>query len=662
MHHASHRRCFSRTSHLAAAFAFLGLLPSGTLYAQDSALPVVSDSKQIQAVAQAPTPIPSAITSSKVPARQRRAADDAFLMGAKQLLRNDPAAAQQSFARAVSLDPGKMEYALSLAVAKEHHVTALIQQAAKARLLGHNEEAARLFADAKALDPDNLVVTQHLDAGALPAGVIPSFSTASEEIAKLSGPIHLVPTAGTRSFHRRGDAQDILREVYAAFGIASTFDSSVTNQNMRFDLDDVDLDTAARVLLRMSHNFATPLEEKSVLLARDTQENRDRLVPMVEETFYLPGLPIEQLTELSNIAKNIFDLKQVSVQAGGSRIVMRGNEEAMKLVNATFAEMIDGGAEVILEVHMYEVDKTRLTNIGAVLPPSAGAFSIIGEAQQLISANQTLIQQGLASGLLVLNGSPIQNLIKQVAFLAAAGAVSSSKYLNLLGTFGGGLTLSGVYLGSGASFNMLLNSSDVRLLDDVQMRVGNNQTGIFRSGTRYPIITSTYTSSVSSSLSSALAGVKIGGTSAAALLAQYAGSSNATIPQVQYEDLGLTLKATPQALKSGQVRLHVELKIEALGAGSINNIPVLNNRLLISDVTIPVGETAMVASEISVTEQRSITGLPGINEIPGFQGTNHDSEKDSGEVLMTITPRLARKRSTIVASRRLIANVSVVEQ
>jgi general secretion pathway protein D len=606
---------------------------------------------------------PAASTqTTAVSGKQSRVADDAYLAGAKQLAHNDVVAAERNFARAAALDPGKPEYALSLTVAKEHHVTALVQQAAKARLLGHDEEANRLFEEAKALDPDNLIVTQHLHAAALPAADAPGLTTASDAIARLGGPIHLAPTAGTQTFHTRGDTQSVMREVYTAFGIKSAFDPSVASQTVRFDLDNVDFDTATKILQTMTHTFATPLTEKSVLLAKDTQENRDRLVPQVEETFFLPALPPEQLTELSNIAKNIFDLKQVTVEPGAGTIVMRGNEDAMKLINATFAEMIDGGAEVMLDVHLYEIDRTHMVNIGANIPPSAGVFSVAAEATSLIASNQAIITQAIAAGLLTLSGSPLNMLEQELGFLVASGVVNVSQVSNLLGTFGSGLTLAGLFLGSSSSFNLLLNSTDVHMLDEVQLRVSDNQIGTFRSGTRYPITTSTYSSGVSSSLASALSGVQINGASAASLLSQYLGGSTATTPQIQYEDLGLTLKATPQVLKSGQVHVHFDLKIEALGGGTLNGIPVLNNRQLTSDVTVPEGQTALLASDLSGLEQHSIEGLPGLSEIPGFQGTDKTTEKDTGELLITITPRIVRKRSSIVASRRLVANVSVVEQ
>jgi general secretion pathway protein D len=641
MHRTPHCR-LQRALCAATSAAFLLAVPITTL-AQD-----------------APAAPPAQRTVS---GKQSRAADDAYLAGARLLAHDDPSAAEHNFARALALDPGKPEYALSLAVAKEHHVTALVQQAAKARLLGHNEDADRLFAEAKALDPDNLIVTQHFDPGAIPAADAPGLTTASEAIAKLEGPIHLTPTVPTHSFHSRGDTQTVLREIYNAFGIKTSFDSTVTSQPVRFDMDDVDFDTATRIILSMTHTFATPLEEHGVLLAKDSQENRDRLTPQVEETFFLPGLPPEELTELSNIAKNIFDLKQVTVEAGSGTIVMRGNEDAMKLVNVTFAEMIDGGAEIMLDVHLYEIDKTHTRNIGAQLPTSAGAFSIAAEATSLVNANQSVLQQAIAAGALTLTGSPIHMLEQEVGFLFVAGLISTSQFSNILGTFGGGLAFAGLFLGSSSTFNLLLNSSEVHMLDDVQMRVSDNQIGTFRSGTRYPITTSTYSSGVSSSLASSLSGVKINGVSASSLLSQFLGSGNtATVPQIQYEDLGLTLKATPQALKSGQVHVHFDLKIEALGAGSLNGIPVLNNRQLTSDITVPMGQTALLASEVNNLEQHSIEGLPGLSEIPGFQGTDKTAEKDTGELLITITPHIIRKRSSIIASRRLVANVSIVEQ
>jgi len=201
------------------------------------------------------------------------------------------------------------------------------------------------------------------------------------------------------------------------------------------------------------------------------------------------------------------------------------------------------------------------------------------------------------------------------------------------------------------------------MLDDVQIRAGDNQAANFRAGTRYPVVTATYSSGVSSSLASSLAGVSVNGTSAASLLAQFGGSSSVTVPQVQYEDLGITIKATPKIQRSGDVSVALDMKIEALGSGTIDSIPILNSRSFTSTVAIPAGQTALLASEISRNEARDIDGIPGLSELPGFQGTEKSAEIDSGELLITITPHVVRTgRFRITSSRLLVDHASVATE
>jgi hypothetical protein len=599
-------------------------------------------------------PNTNSLATDKVSPKQAREADDAYIEGARRVQRNDLEGAIRSFGQAVKLNPANRDYVLALFDAREHKVTELVQSAAKARLAGDNAKADSLLAQARAIDPDNRIVTQHgIDASPWETTVDPLKFSPANIASTLEGAVELSPTAGTQSFHRRGDPQDLLRAVYQAYGITVSFDASVSSgASVRLDLDDVDFATATRILGKMTHTFRVAVQPTLALVAKDTQENRDRLVPQLEETVYLPGLPNDEMSELANVARNIFDLKQVTASATGGNMLLRGDENTLKLVNATFADMLDGGSDVLLNINLYELDKTHTRDIGASLPSSAGVFSIAAEATSLISANQSVLTAAISSGILVLNGTPLQNILKELAFLVGSGAVSATQYTNLLGTFGSGLTYAGLYLGSSSTFNLLLNSSDVRIIDEVTVRGANRQPLNFRSGSRYPVITSTYSSGISSSAASALAGVNINGTSAASLLAQYAGSaSSASIPQFQFEDLGITLKTTPQILHTGNVSLALEMKIEALAGGSLNSIPILNSRALTSTITVPVGQTALIVSEVSSTEMRSILGLPGLSELPGFQGTDQNTERDSGELLITITPHIVRPGNLRVASR-----------
>ncbi len=108
-------------------------------------------------------------------------------------------------------------------------------------------------------------------------------------------------------------------------------------------------------------------------------------------------------------------------------------------------------------------------------------------------------------------------------------------------------------------------------------------------------------------------------------------------------------------LRSGSIQLKLDMKIESLGAGSNDAIPVLNSRQLTSTATIPPGQTALLASEVSRSETRAVQGLPGLSELPGFQSTtNENKEIDTGELLITITPHIVRQGNLQIASRPLL--------
>jgi len=130
---------------------------------------------------------------------------------------------------------------------------------------------------------------------------------------------------------------------------------------------------------------------------------------------------------------------------------------------------------------------------------------------------------------------------------------------------------------------------------------------------------------------------------------------------IQYEDLGITLKTKPTVMRSGLVRLSIDMKIEALTGTSLNNIPVLTSSVYTSDITVPDGQTVVMLSDMSKTESAAISGLPGLGELPGFQQTLSDTMKttDNSELFLLITPHLVRHRSNSMASRAIPFQTSV---
>ena len=589
----------------------------------------------------------------------RDRAADAYLAGARALDRKDIAGAQAEFTRAATLDPTRQDYSLALSVTRDRRIGDLIQQAAQARLTGAVPKADALLAEARLIDPTNEQVREH----ALPPAPLPEPAAAVP--LEFLPPIHIVPNPEVKDIHLNGDIHQVVSQLASAFGVKTVLDDSITSQNLRFDLEQTTYAQAMPILLRVAHLFAVAVDTKTLLVAKDTQENREKFERQVEETIFIPASTPEQLNEITNVVKNVFDIKQAVVSPSAGTLLLRAPEPTIKAVNATLQDLLDGDAQVVLEIKLFSIDKSYTRNTGASPPTQVGFFNVYSEAQSLVTANQSIVNQAIAAGGFTPTGNLITDTILEAALLVLNGLATDAKFSNLIALLGSTVNptalLTGVYLGSGATLNFGLNTSDSRALDDLTVRVGDRQTTTLRVGEKYPVTTSTYSSGLTAAQTAAAGSATVGGVSVSSLLAA---ATTATIPIIQYEDLGITLKTTPTVLKSGLVSVHVDLKIEALTGASLDNIPVLTASNFVSDITLPEGQTAMMLSNLSSSEEASLSGIPGLSELPGFRQTLADTNKetDHSELVLLVTPHIARRRSTVIASRRIPFRTSVPQE
>lgn len=609
----------------------------------------VAQNPQSRAPASPSSPKEVAVTPPAVPEKQKQQAEDAYIRGAKALDHQSYPDAEKQFAQALKLNPSSHRYVTALALAHEYHISSLVQQAGRQRLLGHTAQAEKLIAQAHALDPHNELVVQHEDRP-IEDGHPISWNASAPVF---EGAIELKPSPDLQSFHLQADAQQVIRSVAQAYGIRTVFDDSVPHKSIRFQLENVPYTRAMRILLEMNELFMVPLDSTSILIARDNPENRQKYERLTEQTFYVPGLTKEQMSDVGNVLRNIFDVKQSSINTESGSVVVRAPEATLKAVGMTLSDLLDGSNEVLIELKLYSISKTHNRTTGLSLPQQIGIYNVASQAQSLVSANQSVVNQAIAQGLI-----PSTASVLQIAeYLIGSGIASSSLLTNTVGFFGGGLTATGIYATGGASLDFGLTSSDTQSLDDIRLRVSDHQQAQFRVGSRYPIITSTYSTGVAAN-SSSLAGVTINGVSASSLLSQYTGTTGTTIPQIQYEDLGLTLDATPNVTKNGDIYLKLDLKVEALAGGSLDNIPILNSQQYTSEITVGNGQTALLLSNLNRSEMRAVSGLPGLGELPGFQDASDlNAEADSSQLVLLLTPHIIRRRPNLLAGPLIPLNV-----
>lgn len=577
----------------------------------------------------------------------RRRAAKLFLDASKLFEKEQFDEAMHKYQQAAALDPTNRNYALAAELSRSHEVTALIQEAAKDRIRGDAVAERVALERALALDPRNVQVTEHLHElgdDALRGQASPIYEQGADTIGES---VPLQPSRGVQSFHLHTDQRQTIQQVFKAYGLQPSLDEgSIRATPVRLDLDDATFDQAMRVLSLLTNTFYVPLDAHRVLVARDTAENRRQFERLDLETIYLPGLAATELTEVGTIAKTVFELQTASVDASAGTITLRAAPSTLDAFNATVRDLIDGHSQVLLEVNLIQLAHTSDRNTGLQPPQTMSLYNVDAEVQSLISQNQALIQQIISSGL----AAPGDTLAI-LGILIGSGQVTSPLFSNGAIELGGNCSLTATgtckptvfaLTPGSTSLNFALNSSDSRELEHMQLRLSDGQAGTVRSGTKYPIQTSSF-SSLSGSVPNIPGLTGAGTSSSLSSLLGSLGGSVPNVPQVEYQELGLTLKATPSVMRNNDVALNIDLKIDALAGSSINGNPILDNRAYSGVVTMKQGEGVVVVSELDRQQTRAISGLPGLSEVPGLNNvTGNDAQKSNSTLVIVMTPHVIR--------------------
>jgi len=568
--------------------------------------------------------------------RDRRRAAKLYLAASKLFVDRKFEEAMKDFEQAAALDPANADYRLAALVARGHAVTALIQDAAKDRLLGNEAAARAALEHARGLDPANPEISQHLEELADDAVRSQPQPLYEQGGSQLAGPLQLEPTPGLHSFHMHQNGEQIITQVLRAYGLTAMLDTSVHPLLTRFDVDDANFEEAAHALNLTTNTFFVPLDAHRVLVAADTSTNRSQYLRQSAETVYLSGMSDDEVNEVLLVAKDVFALPQASRLPGEHAIALRAPTRTLEAFNATLQSLLEGRSQVLLDVRLIQVAHMSTRDTGGQLPQGISAFNVYAEEQSILNANASLVQQIISSGLAAPN-DPLAIL----GILMASGQVSSPLLSSGFALFGGGITQSALELGT-ANINLNLNTSDSRELDQFQLRLGDGEKGTLKLGEKYPIQTASY-SSTPGGLSNIPGLTSAGNSGSLSSLLSSLTRAAPNIPMVEYQDLGLTLTVTPKALRSDDVYLDIEMKLDALAGTTVDGNPVLNHREYTGKVTIKAGEATVLAAELDKSQSQAISGTPGLSEIPGLNNVSDKNvQKNYATLVIVMTPHVVR--------------------
>jgi len=182
-------------------------------------------------------------------------------------------------------------------------------------------------------------------------------------------------------------------------------------------------------------------------------------------------------------------------------------------------------------------------------------------------------------------------------------------------------------VGSGTTPRLIINAlhavTDVKVLSNPSLVVIDNQVATLQVGNEIPIQTGTAT---------VLTG------------------NNTVASTTDYRSTGIILRVAPRINANGNVRLDIEQEISnALTNTSTNTAnnpltPTVATRKLRSSVAVASGQTVLLAGLISDTQNKTRSGIPGLDQLPGVGDLFAQTDKNvqRTELIIFIRPQIIR--------------------
>lgn len=160
---------------------------------------------------------------------------------------------------------------------------------------------------------------------------------------------------------RDTDIRDAYEFLTKSFGVNVVFDDGVKNVPVTLYAKDVTFKQGLDLLLATSKTFYRKIGPNSILLAMDSKEKRGQYEDEVMRTFSLNTI---RAKDMSDILKGLMTIKKIVINEELNTITIRDTDDVLRLVERTIEVNDRKPAEVILDVEILEIDRTKAETLG----------------------------------------------------------------------------------------------------------------------------------------------------------------------------------------------------------------------------------------------------------------------------------------------------------
>jgi len=550
------------------------------------------------------------------------AADRVHRQGLAAIERGDYESGVGLLQQAAHDDPRNMTFRLDLQTQRNVAVQQLVARSDSERGAQQLEAAARDYRRVLALDPSNdraqrgllgleadarhaLTVSRargdferkDYDAAEAKLRTVlnedPGYAPAQELAAQINtarGPITVAPRLKTRENHkvtlqlRDAPTKMVFEVLSRETGINFILDKDVkSDTKTTIFVQDVPVEQAIDLVLDQNALARQILADNMVLIYPNIAAKQKDYEQLIVRTFYLTNAVPK---DVENMLKTVLGAKTLFIDERTSSLVIRDTPDTVRMAEKLVASLDVAEPEVMLEVEVLELSRSRLQDLGIQYPTAA-----------------TLTPSHLASAAGAVTG--------------AAGLVLSDlqhQNSNTIGISALSVTL-----------NAMKQAGLVNTLASPRIRARNKEKAKVLIGSKEPVITNSVTPTA--------AGAPV-----------VTGSV-----QYLDVGLTLEVQPTIYLDSDVAIKLSLEvssiLKQVATASGTIAyEIGTRNANTLLR---LKDGETQILAGLIQESDTRTANTIPGLGDIPILSrlfGTHHtDHEKD--EIVLSITPRIIRMQS-----------------
>lgn len=291
----------------------------------------------------------------------------------------------------------------------------------------------------------------------------------------------------------------------------------------------------------------------------------------------------------------------VTADPATNSLVIQASKEAYETLRLVIEKLDISRPQVLVEALIVEVDVTDDLDLG---------FDV---AFRLVNGDTDLL---FSTGALAIPGGPATVGLLGSAVRAAAGG--TDPFNQTVATAGNGGNL-------GIGINASKINSDLNIVSAPHILTSDNEEAEIRIGNNIPIVT--------------------GRTDAAV------GNTDNDLAQsvsVDRQDIGITLRVTPQISEGDTVRLQIfqELtEVTESQAGDVGQVGVtLSSRKVENTVVVNNGETVVIGGLISESFTDSVSGVPYLKDIPylGWLFKTKSETLRKINLLIFLTPHIVR--------------------